>query len=138
MGQNHIIDPLFFYDLIEQFAFDYEWYAMSDTFVDDMGRQTACYTKQTIRGSLQTHGVTLSQNLSAVSTQSKTYQFYCMSLYRIQIGDFIHYNNQWLYTTDVKDYDEGGVRLATLHMVDLANHKDFKEYLLYLNGGMQV
>ena len=38
--QNHVVDPTFFYDAIEQFAFDYDWIVQSDRNIDDYGRLT--------------------------------------------------------------------------------------------------
>ena len=35
----------------------------------------------------------------------------------------------------VQDYDEWGVRSASLTMTNLNNHRDFKEYRKYLDGG---
>jgi len=37
--QNHIIDPTFFYDVIEESAFDYDWYAASGYTTDDLGKR---------------------------------------------------------------------------------------------------
>ena len=137
MAQNHVIDPTFFYDAIEWFAFNYDWYVVSGTSLDELGRRVNTFKKMTIRGSLQPQGSTLVQSLDR-NTETFKYEFYCKSLYRIGTGDFIFYKNRWLHCDGFHDYDEWGVRQASLTMVDLKNYKDFKEYLLYLNGGIIV
>ena len=135
--QNHVIDPTYFYDVIEEFAFNFDWYPVKDNIVDAMGKKTFQYAKEKIRGSLQSQGTSLNQNLD-LNTESMEYRFYCKSLYRISIGDFIHYKNRWLRVKSVRDFDEYGVRSAVLQMVQLANYKDFAEYLKYLNGQVIV
>jgi hypothetical protein len=135
--QNHVIDPTYFYDAIEEFAFDYDWYPSNGTAVDDMGRVTRSFEKSTIRGSLQSQGSALTQNTS-LNTENMQYEFYCKSLYRIQIGDFIFYKGRWLHCEGVHDYDEWGVRHATMKMVNLSNYHDFQEYLQYINGDLIV
>lgn len=135
--QNHVIDPTFFYDAIEQFAFNYEWYVYDGIKVDDMFRQVKTYSKHIIRGSLQPEKSNL--NLSNTgNTVKKTYNFYCKSLYRINIGDFIFYNNRFLHVDGLMDYDEYGVRSCTLTMINLNDYKDFNDYLKYLNGDKLV
>ena len=91
------------------------------------------YGKETIRGSLQSKGTRLNQNVNR-NSEDMQYEFYCKSLYRISIGDFIFYKNRWLRVFTVNDFDEYGVRSAVLQMVELNNYKDFKEYLKYLRG----
>lgn len=130
---NHLIDPSYFYDCIEEFAFDYDLYQKSEQSVDDYGRIISTFTKQTIRGSLQTEGLRLSIKENG-NTQSNDYKFYCKSLYRINIGDFIFYKNSWLHVNEVHEYDEWGVRECSLSMVQLSAYRDLEEYLDYING----
>lgn len=131
--QNHVIDPTFFYEAIEEFAFNYDWYVVKGLTLDDYGRRITQFDKQTIRGSLQSKGTSLNLKSSG-NTETMKYMFYCKSLYRINVGDFIFYKNRWLHVDRVEDYDEWGVRNASLTMVNLNNYKDLKEYLDYLNG----
>lgn len=133
MYQNHVVDPTYFYEAIEQFSFDFDWYPIKDTEIDELGKRVLKYGKETIRGSLQSKGTRLNQNVNR-NSEDMQYEFYCKSLYRISIGDFIFYKNRWLRVFTVNDFDEYGVRSAVLQMVELNNYKDFKEYLKYLRG----
>ena len=135
--QNHVVDPTYFYDAIEEFAFNFDWYPQKQTVVDAMGRRGYQYDHQIIRGSLQSQGTTLNQNVN-LNTEDMRYEFYCKSLYRLSVGDFIFYKNRWLRVFGVHDYDEWGVRSADLQMVQLDNYKDFQQYLKYLNGQVIV
>ena len=55
--QNHNIDPTYFYDAIEEFAFDYKIYVVNeDEELDDYGRKKNTYTQQIINDSLQSQG----------------------------------------------------------------------------------
>ena len=137
MSQNHVVDPTYFYEAIEWFAFDYDWYPIVSSDLDDLGRRINTFKKTTIRGSLQPRESTLNLSTSG-NTESLKYDFYCKSLYRIDIGDFIFYKNRWLHVDGVHDYDEWGVREATLTMVNLNDYHDFQEYLAYLNGATLV
>ena len=130
---NHLIDPTFFYDAIEEFAFDYDIYIEQPSVVDEYGNTKLCYKKNQIRGSLQIQNKTLRQSKSG-NTQDVTYRFYCKSLYRIDIGDIIEYNNEFLRCTDVHPYDEFGVREASLQMIQLSAYRDFADYIKYLRG----
>ena len=85
---NHVIDPTYFYDAIEEFAFNYTIYVETGKVVNDYGRYTITYTTNTIRGSLQSQGTSLNQSKNGNTVESK-YNFYCKSLYRINIGDII-------------------------------------------------
>ena len=131
--QNHVIDPTYFYDAIEEFAFNYEWYVVNGLSLDELGRRITQFDKRIIRGSLQSKGTSLNFKSSG-NTETMKYEFYCKSLYRISIGDFIHYKDRWLHVDNVNDYDGWGVRSASLTMVNLNNYKDLQEYLKYLNG----
>ena len=137
MYQNHVVDPTYFYEAIEQFSFDFDWYPIKDTEIDELGKRVLKYGKETIRGSLQSKGTRLNQNVNR-NSEDMQYEFYCKSLYRISIGDFIFYKNRWLRVFTVNDFDEYGVRSAVLQMVELNNYKDFKEYLKYLRGETRV
>ena len=135
--QNHVVDPTYFYDAIEEFAFNFDWYPQNQMVVNEAGRITYRYDKSTIRGSLQSQGTSISQDVNR-NTEDMRYNFYCKSLYRISVGDFIFYKNRWLRVFSVLDIDEWGVRSAELRMVQLSNYKDFEEYLKYLNGQVIV
>lgn len=132
--QNHVIDPTYFYDAIEEFSFDYTIYVVSKSPTpDEYGKRRLTYDKQIIRGSLQSQGIHLNQSKTG-NTQSKTCNFYCKSLYRISIGDIIEYKNNFYRTEFVQDYDEFGVRNATLQMIKLTEYRDFADYIKYLTG----
>lgn len=131
--QNHVIDPTYFYDAIDEFAFDYKIYVVNDTEVDDYGKVITTYKQNIINGSLQSDGVRERQSKSG-TTQDKKYRFYCKSLYRIDIGDIIEYKDNYLRVNFVKDYDEYGVREAELQVIKLAMYRDFADYIKYLKG----
>ena len=131
--QNHVIDPTFFYDAIEEFAFDFNIYVVDKKTVSDSGKIKTEYTKQTIRGSLQSKGTTLIQKNNG-NTNTMTYMFYCKSLYRINIGDIIEYKGNYLMCDSVRDYDEYGVRSAHLQMITLTAYRDLKDYIDYIEG----
>ena len=131
--KNHLIDPHFFYDAIEEFAFDYDIYVQVDETTDEYYRKKYIFEKRTIRGSLQTQGLSLNLSKDG-NTMTNEYDFYCKSLYRINIGDFIFYKNTWLHCNSVHEYDEWGVREAHLTMVQLSAYKDLEEYVKYING----
>lgn len=133
MARNHVIDPQFFYELINRFSFDYDIYVRVKQDVDDAGYQTQTYSKQTISGSLQVGEVKRSVRKEG-STDSVEYDFYCKSLYRIQIGDFINYNNTWMICDAVQAYDEYGVRQAHLKVIQLSMYSDLQAYVKFLQG----
>lgn len=137
MPQNHIIDPTYFYDAIAQFAFNFDWYPQMGVSINDLGKQTYTYDHKIISGSLQSQGTNLAQSVD-LNTENMQYRFYCKSLYRISVGDFMKYKERYLRVIAVRDYDEYGVRSATLQMINLVNYKDFKEYLKYLEGEIIV
>ena len=130
---NHIIDPEFFYDVIDEFEFGYKCYILSGKKIDDYGRTKSSYETKTIYGSLQTQGTTLEQKTTG-NIQVVRYNFYCKSVYRINIGDIIFYNNNYLRCTSVHDYDEYGVREASLEMIQLSTYRDLEEYIKYEEG----
>lgn len=131
--QHHVIDPTYFFEAVEEFALDCDWYYESDMVIDELGMKHTQFVKDVIRGSLQSKGTSLNQKKEG-NTETMKYEFYCMSKYRIKIGDFIFYKNRWLHTDFVQDYDEWGVRRADLTMVNLNNYKDLLESVKYLNG----
>ena len=135
--KNHLIDPSYFYDAIEQFAFDYDIFIQTAETTDEFYRKKYSYEKKTIRGSLQTQGLSLSQSKTG-NIQTNEYSFYCKSLYRINIGDFVFYKGQWLHVDSVHEYDEWGVREAHLTMVQLSSYRDLEEYVKYINGDIIV
>lgn len=137
MYQNHVIDPTYFYDAIAQFAFNFDWYPQTGVSINSLGNQTYTYDHKLISGSLQSQGTSLNQSVD-LNTENMQYRFYCKSLYRISIGDFMKYKERYLRVISVRDYDEWGVRSATLQMVNLVNYKDFEEYLKYLEGEIIV
>ncbi len=135
--QNHLVDPTFFDDAIMEFTFIYDWYVEIDKSTDSHFRLTHTFNKTIIKGSLQSDGKSISQSNKG-NTVKMTYKFYCKSLYRIKIGDFINYKDKWLYVNQVQDYDEWGVRECELEMIQLSDNKDLLEYVKYLNGEILV
>lgn len=135
--QNHVIDPTYFYDCVEEFSFNYTVFVLSGKTIDDYGNTKSTYTTQTIRGSLQAGGVTLKQSKDG-NTHEMTYNFYCKSLYRIDIGDIIKYKNRYLRVDSVREYDEYGVRECSLTMIQLTQYRDLADYIKYLEGDVLV
>lgn len=133
MAQFHVIDPTFFFEAVEEFALDFDWYYEGDMLIDELGEKKTQFVKDVIRGSLQSQGTALNQRMEG-NIENMKYEFYCMSNYRIKIGDFIFYKNRWLHVDSVRDFDEWGVRSATLTMVNLTNFKDLQESVRFLNG----
>lgn len=135
--QNHVVDPTWFYDAIELFAFDYDAYIITNKEVNDMGEEVYTYEKQTVRGSLQTQGRRLEFSMTG-NTTNLEYKFYCKSLYRLNEGDFIYYKKLLLQVNEVHEYDEYGVRESTLKLVQLTSYRDLEEYMKYINGDIIV
>lgn len=131
--QNHVIDPTYFYDCIEEFSFNYNIYVVEKKEIDASGNDKRTYSKNLIRGSLQSQGVELRQSKDG-NTKEMRYNFYCKSLYRIDIGDIIEYKNRYLRVESVKDFDEYGVRECSLLMVQLTKYRDLADYIKYLQG----
>lgn len=131
--QNHVIDPTYFYDCIEEFSFNYNIYVVEKKEIDASGNVKRTYSKNLIRGSLQSQGVELRQSKDG-NTKEMRYNFYCKSLYRIDIGDIIEYKNRYLRVESVKDFDEYGVRECSLLMVQLTKYRDLADYIKYLRG----
>lgn len=131
--QNHLIDPTYFYDAIEEFAFDYDIYVCTGKTVNDLGKRVLTYELKTIRGSLQSTGNQISRDKTG-STNDKGYNFYCKSLYRIDINDVIAYKDNYYIVNSVHDYDEWGVRDASLSLINLTTYRDLAAYVKYING----
>ena len=131
--QNHVIDPTFFFDAIEEFSFNYQIYVLTGKDIDENGNDVLTYDKQSIRGSLQSSGTFLSQTLEG-NTTSMQYNFHCKSLYRINIGDVIFYKDNYLMVMSVQDYDEFGCRSCALSMIQLSAYRDLAAYIKYLQG----
>lgn len=131
--QNHLVDPTFFYDAIEEFSFNYTIYVVTGQTLNEDGNTVPQYSQQTIRGSLQSQGTRLVQSLTGNKTE-QIYKFYCKSLYRIDIGDILVYKNRYMRVDELQDYDEYGVRECSLTVVDLAQYRDLAAYIKYLNG----
>ena len=131
--QNHVIDPTYFYDCVEEFSFDYNIYVVEKKEIDASGNVKRTYSKNVIRGSLQSQGVELRQSKDG-NTKEMRYNFYCKSLYRIDIGDIIEYKNRYLRVESVKDFDEYGVRECSLRIVQLTQYRDLADYIKYLQG----
>ena len=49
--KNHLVDPSYFYDAIEEFAFDYDIYVQTQETTDEYFRKVYNFEKRTIRGS---------------------------------------------------------------------------------------
>ena len=133
MYQNHVIDPTFFYDAIEEFSFNYDIYVIVKNGLNEAGKTAITFDKQIIRGSLQSQGEVLVQSETG-NMITMRYAFYCKSLYRINIGDVIVYKNRYLLCKEVRDYDEYGVRSASLEQIQLSSYRDLRDYIRYLNG----
>lgn len=135
--QNHVIDPTYFYDAIEEFAFNYVLYHKTNETKDENFNIVSTYEETIIRGSLQTQGSNIKRSKKG-NTNTKDYNFYCKSLYRIHIDDIIEYKNNYYIVNEVKDYDEWGVRSASLSIITLTEYRDFAEYLKYQQGEILV
>ena len=135
--QNHVIDPTYFYDAIEEFSFDYDIYINTGKTVNNLGKRVLTYEKQTIRGSLQFDASSLSRDVSG-NTTTQTCRFYCKSLYRIDKDDVIAYKDDYYIVNNIKQIDEYGVRRADLSSIQLIAYRDLYDYILYLNGGKLV
>ena len=134
MANNHIVDPTFFYQAIEMFSFDYHLYRVANITQDEQFRQVAAYEHHVVSGSLQSEGKKVIQSKDGNRTEVR-YGFYCKSLYRINEGDIIRYNNRLLRVNEVsEEYDEWGVRVAKLIMVQLSDYRDLLDYIKYIEG----
>lgn len=135
--QNHVVDPTYFYDAIEMFAFNFTLYHKTNEEKDENFNVVSTYESTIVRGSLQSQGSKVNRSKKG-NTNSHDYNFYCKSLYRIHIDDIMEYKNNYYIVNDVRDYDEWGVRSASLSLITLTEYRDFAEYLKYLEGEMLV
>lgn len=130
---NHVINPNYFDDAVEEFSFDYVWWHVTGQIVDEYGNQKNTFTRLPLRGSLQPHSYSRSLNKEGM-TEVRTYSFYCKSIYRIDSGDFINYQNDWLIVKGVEPYDEYGVRTVELESANPAMYRDLMEAIKALTG----
>jgi hypothetical protein len=134
---NHVIDPAFFLDAIDMYAFNYIGYIVKDVIRDEYGMQKSSYDKVNIRGSLQTQGVSLNQKKSG-NIASNKFKFYSSSSYRLNIGDFIIWEGKLLHVTDMQPYHEYGVRECVLEMTQLNEHRDLAEFIHLQTGDIRI
>lgn len=137
MAQNHLIDPTYFYDAIEEFSFSYKLYVPIKNVIGEDGKSKISYNENWIRGSLQSQGKVLEQSLQGNKT-TLSYNFYTKSIYRINIGDIMEYKNNYLLVDSVRDFDEFGCRSCTLKQITLEAYRDLAEFIRYKNGEMIV
>lgn len=136
--QNHVIDPTYFWDAIEEFSFNYDLFVNTSKETDDYGKVHLIYTQQVIRGSLQADGTRVNRSKSG-NIDSKAYKFYCKSLYQIQKNDILRYNNNYYIVNSIdEDYNEYGVRAASLETIQLNQYSDLAKYIKYLEGEILV
>ena len=131
---RRIIDPTYFDEAIAEFHFEYDWYVEVGKKADSLGRLIHTFDKRKIMMSLQPQDSTLNQSKDA-NTQSLKYEWYCKAEYRVNIGDFFQdETGNFLHVDGVHPYDGWGVRRGTCTMVNLAQYKNFQDYIAYLNG----
>lgn len=137
---QHLNDVRYFWDAIENFSFDYDFYTFSGKSVNDKGKVIKTFTHSTIRGSLQSAGGYKKSKDKSGATVAATFKFYCKSIYKFNIDDFIcTQDGQWLICTEVPEpYSEWGVRAGVFEMTDLYHHKDLADYIKTLNGENQI
>lgn len=133
---RHIIDPTFFDDAIDLYSFEYEAYIASNVVRDEYGFERTTFDKVMIRGSLQTQGSRLTQNKSG-NIVNNSFKFYYKSEYRLNIGDFIFYDNKLLHVIDSQTYNEYGVRECSLQMTQLNEHRDLAEFIHLQTGDIR-
>ena len=131
--QNHVIDPTFFLDAINEFAFDYTLFVAESVEIDQFGFEHTKYFADRIHGSLQSSGSTVLRAERGNLT-SKSYSFYCSSLYRINIGDVLYYQKNFFIVASVRDYDEWGCRECSLESIQLSQYQDLADYLKFIEG----
>ena len=133
---RHVINPTFFYDAIDLYSFEYDAYIVKNVQRDAYGMQKSLFDKVHIRGSLQTQGSKLNQSKKG-NTVSNTFKFYYKSKYRLNIGDFMMYENKLLHVIDSQPYNEYGVRECTLEMTQLNEHRDLAEFIHLQTGDVR-
>lgn len=137
---QHLNDVRYFWDAIENFSFDYDFYTYSGRTVDDRGHIKKSFTHSTIRGSLQSsNGYSKTRDKSGATVEG-SFNFYCKSIYKFNIDDFIRtQEGQWLICVAVTEpYGEWGVRAGTFVMTDLYHQKELSDYLDTLNGVNEI
>ena len=135
--QNHVIDPTFFYDAINEFSFTFTIYINTGKTVNNVGKRVLTYQQESIVGSLQSKGLHTHRSIEG-NTDTHEYSFYCKSLYRINKNDVLVYKNNYYIVNSVFDYDEYGVRQADLSLIQLTAYRDLADYIAYLNGDKLV
>lgn len=131
--RHRVIDPTFFFDAISMYGTNYDAYLVSGVEMNEYGMQKSKFEKVEVFGSLQTQGTRLIQKTSG-NVVSNQFKFYCSSLYRLRIGDFMAHGTNLLHVIDMQPYDEYGVRECTLEMTQLNEHQDLHEFIRFLNG----
>lgn len=131
--RHHVIDPSFFLDAISMYGTNYNAYLVSGVEMNEYGMQKSKFENVEVFGSLQTQGTRLTQKTSG-NIVSNQFKFYCKSLYRLRIGDFMVQGANLLHVIDMQPYDEYGVRECTLEMTQLNEHQDLHEFVRFLNG----
>ena len=131
--RHHVIDPAFFLDVISMYGTNYVAYLVSGVETNEYGMQKSKFEKIDVYGSLQTQGTRLTQKTSG-NVVSNQFKFYCESVYRIRIGDFMVHGTNLLHVIDMQPYDEYGVRECTLEMTQLNEHQDLQEFVRFLTG----
>lgn len=135
---NPIIDKTYFDDVNEEFGDDYVWYVNTGMVVDDLGNQKNTFTKTIIKCSLQPKGNRIQRTQGGVNVETRNYELYCKSIYRINVNDFIYDNNDWLIVNSVQPCDKYGVRQASLSSANPAMYKDLLESVKALNGEVSI
>lgn len=137
---EHLNDVRYFWDAIENFSFDYDFYTFSGRSVDEKGKVIKTFTHSTIRGSLQSYGGYAKSKDKSGATTSGTFKFFCKSIYKFNIDDFIRtQDGQWLICVAIDEpYSEWGVRAGSFQMTDLYHHKDLADYIKTLSGEYEI
>lgn len=133
MSQNHLVDPYFFWEAIDEFEFEYDLFSLVGKSIDDYGKEVLQYSNTKIKGSLQPSGTRITRSKSG-NVIDKTYDFYCKSIYRINIGDIIKYKRNCMLVESLSEFDEFGVRKCSLKMIELSAYRDLADYIKYLDG----
>lgn len=135
--RRHIIDPKFFDDAIDMYAFKYVAYIVRDVKRDQYGMQKSTFDKVIVKGSLQSQGARSNKSKTG-NTVSHEYRFYHSSKYRLNIGDFIIYDDKLLLINDSQPYKEYGVMECTLEMAQLNEHRDLAEFIHLQTGDVRI
>lgn len=133
MAKQHIIPPTFFWPGISIFEADYDCYIKTGVDIDALGNRHDTYTKQTIKCSLQRQVRTKEQDTTGNKVPQRC-NFYCKSIFRLDIDDYIFADGQYFIVKEMQPYDEYGCREGVVERVDIRNNKDLMEYIKYLEG----